>query len=102
MMKATVALVAATLFSVTAAHALDRSTLEIKGKVNQTVKVEKALNVGIGSRVTAKQAIGAIRGNTKIGGDVTQKIDVKEVLNVGIGSRVKACQDIGVIGDASC
>ena len=97
------ALAAAALLSVTAAQALDRSQTEIKGNVEQKIKVDNGFNIGLGDGVTARQRIGAIGGGTiKLGGNVKQDVQVKNAFNIGLGKKVKACQDIGVIGDAGC
>jgi hypothetical protein len=97
------ALTTAALLSLSSAYALDRSSTEVKGNVDQKVKVDNAFNIGIGDGVTARQRIGAIGGGeVKIGGNVKQDVKVKNAFNIGIGKNVKACQDIGVIGDAGC
>jgi hypothetical protein len=97
------AVTAAALLTFASAHALDRSSTEVKGNVDQKVKVDNAFNIGIGDGVTARQRIGAIGGGeVKIGGNVKQDVKVKNAFNIGIGKKVKACQDIGVSGDAGC
>jgi hypothetical protein len=85
----------------TPAMAVEPGGAEIKGKVNQSVKVDNAVNAAIGNGARAGLSAAAVHSGSKVGGDVTQSVKAKNLVNAAIGNGARACMSLASVGDSA-
>jgi hypothetical protein len=92
-----------TMIAAAPVWSLDRKSVRIDGNVHQKVKVDNAVNIGVGAGVKVRQSIGSIHGGVQLGGNVNQNVQIKNAVNIGVGlglfSVGGSCQMIGSMGD---
>jgi hypothetical protein len=85
----------------TPALAVEPGGAEIKGKVNQNVQVDNAVNAAIGYKAKAGLSAASVHSGSKVGGDVTQTVKAKNLVNAAIGYETQACMSLASVGDSA-
>lgn len=85
----------------TPAMAFETGGAKIKGKVEQSVQVDNAINAAIGNKSKAGLSAASVHSGSEVGGDVKQTVKAKNLINAAIGNETQACMSLASIGDSA-